>query len=99
MLPGDRRLVAAAAQNLRLFASGVEVSGAPVDGSMLPALSIGATGPKVEALQLLLRQTGADIVVDGEFFGQTDGVVRGFQGMVDSMRTASLARKPGKPSS
>src|SRR4051812_14747879 len=92
MLPWRPPVVATAAQRIRLFASGVDVSGTSVP--MVPTLRIGDSGPGVEAAQLLLRQNGADMgendngsndnehgdnKVDGYFGGQTDGAVRSFQ--------------------
>jgi len=79
MLPWRPPTIAAAAERMRLYASGVEVSGMSVPGSMLPSIRVGESGPNVEAIQYLLRQSGRDVEVDGDFGGQTDGAVRTFQ--------------------
>jgi peptidoglycan hydrolase-like protein with peptidoglycan-binding domain len=44
-----------------------------------PIVEKGATGLNVEAIQYLLNQSGADVVVDGDFGDQTDAAVRAFQ--------------------
>src|SRR6185503_16046980 len=38
-----------------------------------------ASGPRVEALQLLLNQAGADVQVDGDFGDQSEAAVKVFQ--------------------
>jgi peptidoglycan hydrolase-like protein with peptidoglycan-binding domain len=95
MIPWRSPAIATAAQRFRLYASGVDMSGMCVPG-MLPFVQMGDNGPKVKAIQYLLREHGisADendngsndndsggIRVDGFFGGQTDGAVRSFQGM------------------
>jgi peptidoglycan hydrolase-like protein with peptidoglycan-binding domain len=50
-------------------------------GRQLPDsnLALGAHGPVVTILQRALRAAGADIVVDGNFGGQTEAVVKAYQ--------------------
>ncbi len=44
-----------------------------------PVLQQGASGDAVQSLQLLLRQDGRDLEVDGDFGPQTDATVRAYQ--------------------
>jgi peptidoglycan hydrolase-like protein with peptidoglycan-binding domain len=74
----------AVASALSLYVSGVSVSGAsvpsaPTGASNMASVQIGASGPRVEAMQYLLRLNGADIEVDGDFGEQTDQAVHAFQ--------------------
>jgi peptidoglycan hydrolase-like protein with peptidoglycan-binding domain len=64
-----------------------------------PVVQKGATGPRVEALQFLLNQSGAGIQVDGDFGDQTEDAVKDFQknrdfevrdGKVDAKTWAAL---------
>jgi peptidoglycan hydrolase-like protein with peptidoglycan-binding domain len=50
-------------------------------GRQLPEsnLAIGAHGPTVKVLQRALRAAGADLLVDGDFGAQTQGVVKDYQ--------------------
>jgi peptidoglycan hydrolase-like protein with peptidoglycan-binding domain len=50
-------------------------------GRQLPDsnLAIGAHGPTVKVLQRALRAAGGDLVVDGNFGAQTEGVVKAYQ--------------------
>jgi len=44
-----------------------------------PLVQKNASGPRVEALQLLLNQAGADVQVDGDFGDQSEAAVKVFQ--------------------
>jgi peptidoglycan hydrolase-like protein with peptidoglycan-binding domain len=63
-----------------------------------PTVQDGASVDTVTALQYLLRQSGQDVVVDGDFGDQTTGAVRSFQeakgltvtGAVDTQTWAAL---------
>ena len=50
-------------------------------GRQLPHsnLAFGAHGPAVKVLQRALRAAGGDLVVDGNFGAQTEGVVKAYQ--------------------
>lgn len=69
-------------------ASGLHQSGGNSSGASLPTTGAGtmasvqmdAEGPRVEALQYLLRANGADIDADGFFGPVTDEAVEDFQG-------------------
>jgi len=91
MLPWRPPAIATAAQRMRLDVSGGSVPGG---AGMLPFVRIGDSGPKVEAIQYLLREHDVEvdsndnggndnddgrIEVDGYFGGQTDAAVRSFQ--------------------
>lgn len=56
----------------------------------LATLSVGASGPRVEALQLLLRNVGFEVAIDGDFGLQTEGVVRQFQRQIGQQETGTV---------
>ena len=47
--------------------------------AIIPSVRLGANGQHVDAIQYLLRQSGQDILIDGDFGEQTDASVRAFQ--------------------